>query len=421
MKNKPEILLVDDKAENLVAFERVLADLGAHFVRATSGNEALALLLEHDFSIALIDVQMPGMDGFETVELMRLDQRGKHLPVIFVSAIYKDEYHQIKGIETGAVDFITKPIVPQILRGKVRTFIDLYKYRVSLEEEVERRMEAEVAIHVQYGEIEVHAHELEAANDELQTACLKLQELDKMKDDLLSKVSHELRTPLTSIKSFTEILLTYGADEKDGREFLNIINDESDRLTRLINDFLDLSKIGSGRMKWETTTVEISEIISIALHASEALFAKMGLEVDIELSPDLPGVMGDKDRFVQVLTNLLSNAAKFTPDGGRILVKAEPVRQDKSGHGLDMVRVDVSDTGIGIAPENQELIFEKFAQVGDTLTEKPRGTGLGLPICKEIVDHFGGFLWVESELGRGSTFSVALHVAECGQLTGCIG
>ncbi len=420
MEIKPKILLVDDKIENLVALERVLANLNAGFVRAVSGNEALTRILEDDFALVLMDVQMPGMDGFETVELMRMDQRSRGIAVIFISAIYRDEYHQIKGIEAGAVDFITKPFVPQMLYGKVRTFLDLYNYRSSLEEEVDRRMRAEAAIQEQYEEIEVHAHELEAANDELQAACAKLQELDRMKDSLLSTVSHELRTPLTSIKSFAEILRDYSPGEDEGKEFLSIINDESDRLTRLINDFLDLAKIESDSVEWEVTTVQMPKVIQTSIHASEALFKKMGLSVDVDLETDLPDVLGDSDRLVQVLTNLLSNAAKFTSEGGKISVMAETIRQGDSASGGDMVKVDVSDTGIGIAPEDREIVFEKFTQVGDTLTDKPMGTGLGLPICKEIVEHYGGRIWVESEPDKGSTFSVLLPISECNSPAACM-
>lgn len=146
MNAKPKILIVDDRPENLIALEKVLGDLDVEFVRALSGNEALAQTLEHDFAIALVDVQMPEMDGFETVEFMRQDKRTRHLPVIFVSAIYKEEYHQIRGIESGAVDFITKPVIPEIMRGKVRIFLDLYEYQQSLEDEIARRLQYEEAL-----------------------------------------------------------------------------------------------------------------------------------------------------------------------------------------------------------------------------------------------------------------------------------
>ncbi len=245
---------------------------------------------------------------------------------------------------------------------------------------------------------------------ELQVAYQKLQELDQMKDSFLSTVSHELRTPLTSIKSFSEILLNYDEDRETQKEFLNIIREESDRLTRLINDFLDLSKIEAGRMQWETAELSLSEVIQIAINATQALAAKTNLRVEANVSPDLPTVLCDKDRLVQVVTNLLSNAIKFTPEGGMIQLKAQLLNKSKAKRDSGMVMVSVSDSGIGIAAADYKSIFEKFKQVGDTLTDKPQGTGLGLPICKEIIEHYGGNIWVESELGKGSTFFFTLPI-----------
>jgi PAS domain S-box-containing protein len=247
--------------------------------------------------------------------------------------------------------------------------------------------------------------------EELRIAYEKLKELDQLKDNFLSTVSHELRTPLTSIKSFSEILLTYDEDRETQKEFLNIIMEESDRLTRLINDFLDLSKIESGRMQWETVELSVPEVIKTAMNATQALAAKNNLEVKVEVSPNLPTIMCDRDRLVQVVTNLLSNAIKFTPEEGKIEVKARMCERGKSGEKADMVLVSVTDSGIGIDPKDQKSIFEKFKQVGDTLTDKPKGTGLGLPICKEIIEHYGGRLWVESKLGKGSTFFFTLPLA----------
>ena len=255
--------------------------------------------------------------------------------------------------------------------------------------------------------------ELEQKVEQLQDANQKLQELDQMKDNFLSTVSHELRTPLTSIKSFAEILLSYEEEDKETqREFLGIINDESERLTRLINDFLDLAKIEAGRMQWEDSLLEIPWAIQTAVTATHALAAKANLSVDVDLEPDLLPVWGDRDRLVQVVTNLLSNAIKFTLDGGRIRVGAQTLKDSQSKGASDMVTVSVADTGIGIAPEDYDKVFEKFRQVGDTLTDKPRGTGLGLPICKEIVEHYGGRLWVESEPGKGSTFFFTLPLTQ---------
>ena len=253
-------------------------------------------------------------------------------------------------------------------------------------------------------QIQKQVEELKLAND-------KLMELDKMKDTFLSTVSHELRTPLTSIKSFAEILLTYDEDRDTQREFLTIINDESDRLTKLINDFLDLSKIEAGRMQWETVELSLTPVIKQAINITQAIAKEKTLEVSFTETPNLPNVFCDKDRLVQVVTNLLSNAIKFNPESGEITVKTEVVAE-KGKQDSSMVVTSVSDSGIGIAPEDFGAVFEKFKQVGDTLTDKPKGTGLGLPISKEIIEHYGGEIWVESQLRKGSTFFFSLPVAK---------
>jgi len=255
----PKILLVDDKVENLIALEKVLGALDVEFVRAASGNEALAAILEHDFALVLMDVQMPDMDGFETVELMRQDRNAAYLPVIFVSAIYKEEYHQIRGIETGAVDFITKPIVPQILLGKVRVFLDLYLYRLSFEEEVVRRTEAEEKIQDQYDELQVHFYELEASNDELRTTQEKLV----LANDDLRTSEEKFRTIFESandeiicMDKFGTILdrnvkgenvIGYTMEEVQGRNFAEFgfaMSDE--QMDAMVNDFGKAVEGGQG-------------------------------------------------------------------------------------------------------------------------------------------------------------------------------
>ena len=242
--------------------------------------------------------------------------------------------------------------------------------------------------------------ELEAAND-------KLKELDLMKSEFLNTVSHELRTPLTSIKAFAEILLdNVGEDVETQTEFLEIINKESDRLTRLINNLLDLSRIEAGRMKWDSEQLDLHEIAESALMALRGSAEKKGLIVEADLEEDLPTV-GDKDKLIQVITNLLGNAIKFTSEGGKIVVRAH--RKD-----LLTARIEVADSGVGIAPEFHESIFEKFSQVDSSETRDIKGSGLGLPIARSIAEHHGGKLFVESEAGVGSTFIVELplHVEE---------
>jgi signal transduction histidine kinase len=251
-------------------------------------------------------------------------------------------------------------------------------------------------------QLEQKSRELEAATNELRGANQRLQELDRLKDDFISTVTHELRTPLTSIRAFSEILRDNpGLDDAQRSRFLAIIIKESERLTRLINQVLDLAKIESGSAEWNETEVDLREVVEESLAATSQLFKERGIQVATDLDPAVPRLVADRDRLMQVMLNLLSNAAKFCErDRGRVRIRL------RGSPGA--VRVDVADNGPGIGVENQRIIFEKFRQVGDTLIEKPQGTGLGLPICREIVSHFGGSLWVESEPGKGATFSFTL-------------
>lgn len=251
-------------------------------------------------------------------------------------------------------------------------------------------------------QLEQKSRELEVATAELRLANQRLQELDRLKDDFVSTVTHELRTPLTSIRAFSEILHDNPALDATQREkFLGIITRESERLTRLINQVLDLAKIESGNAEWHTGEIDMRELIEEAHSATSRLFLDKSIAVELALPSGLPRVNADRDRLMQVMLNLLSNAAKFCREsGGRVTVSCA-----LTAEGL---RVDVADDGIGIEPAYQHVIFEKFRQVGDTLTQKPQGTGLGLPICRQIIQHFGGRLQVASTFGAGATFSFIL-------------
>ncbi len=251
-------------------------------------------------------------------------------------------------------------------------------------------------------ELELKSQELEAATAELRAANERLKELDRMKDDFMSTVTHELRTPLTSIRAFSEILLEdpkMGLDER--RKFVGIIVKEAERLTRLINQVLDLAKIESGNAEWRTAELDLREVIEESLATTYSLFNDRHVTLTKDLAAHAPRILADRDRLIQVMLNLLSNAVKFCdPNRGQVHVS---LRQE-----ADALRVDVRDNGGGISSANQKIIFERFRQVGNTLTDKPKGTGLGLPISRHIIERFGGRLWVRSEPGKGATFSFTL-------------
>jgi Na+/proline symporter/nitrogen-specific signal transduction histidine kinase len=254
--------------------------------------------------------------------------------------------------------------------------------------------------------LEEKSKELQAATAELRAVNERLKELDKLKDEFMATVSHEIRTPLTSIRSFSEILRDnpdLGVEQRQG--FVTIIVQESERLSRLINDILDLAKMEAGRTDWQIGEHRPGPIFEKALAATSGLFAKApSIRLQFEIADDLPAVRVDPDRLVQVVVNLVSNAVKFCN-------KADGLVQFRAWRDDGFVRVDVLDTGIGIAPENLDRIFERFQQAGNILTDKPQGTGLGLPISRQILHRFGGEIWVVSELGRGSKFSFRIPVA----------
>jgi Na+/proline symporter/nitrogen-specific signal transduction histidine kinase len=251
-------------------------------------------------------------------------------------------------------------------------------------------------------ELEQKSRELEAATAELRAANAQLQELDRLKDDFMSTVTHELRTPLTSIRAFSEILRDAPeAPVADRARFLAIVVKETERLTRLIDQTLDMAKIESGNAEWHTSELDVDEVIREAVDSTSQLFHAKSVQLEVAVPPVLPRVRADRDRLTQVLINLLSNAVNYSPaGGGKVEVRVSAA--DRA------VRVDVRDNGPGIGPADHARVFERFRQVGDTVEGRPRGTGLGLPISKRIIEHFGGRLWVESELGKGATFSFVL-------------
>ncbi|GJQ50619.1 putative histidine kinase [Candidatus Kuenenia stuttgartiensis] len=270
-----------------------------------------------------------------------------------------------------------------------------------------------------YEKLEEYSHTLqqkvEDRTRELKDANQKLQDLDKAKSGFLSTVSHELRTPLTAIIGFTNIIkkrldtFIFPQIETNAiksqkaiqqiKENINIILSEGERLTNLINDVLDLAKIEAGKIEWKRHQTSVTEVIMNATAATTALIEQKGLALNVDIEKNIPDFYGDKNRFIQVVINLISNAIKFT-DKGAISCYAKQTD--------NKIQVTVMDTGVGIAPENLEKIFDKFKQVGDTLTNKPGGTGLGLPICKQIVEYHGGSIHAESEPNKGTAFSFTI-------------
>ncbi|MFH1897123.1 MAG: HAMP domain-containing sensor histidine kinase [Candidatus Desantisbacteria bacterium] len=313
-------------------------------------------------------------------------------------------------------DIILKPVMPEVLAFKLNKIIEKLNLAKELKKCQRDIKTLDIEVETAYDEwekidrvLKASSLEVERERNNLKELNQQLEKLNKMKSEFLITISHELRTPLSSIKAFTEILLNDKIDPIETIEFLQIISIESDRLDRLINNLLMMSRIETGKICWKMKAVSINKVIEKAVDTMQMDIKEKELRLEINVPPDISDVYGDKDKLVDVVSNLLSNAINFTPSEGTISLNAtENLIADK---GLE-VWVRVQDTGVGINLSEQEKIFDKFYQIKeDILTDKPKGMGLGLAICKEIIEHHGGRILVESQFGKGSSFSFNLPVA----------
>jgi two-component system, sensor histidine kinase len=387
-----KILIADDKPENIIALEKVLSVFDIEIFKSLSGNEALALTLEHEFALALIDVQMPGMDGYETVKLMRNVEKTRYLPIIFISAIYSDEQYLIQGIESGAVDFITKPIQPRILVAKVKIFLDLFEQRKMLEFEIEQRKQTEIS--------------LRKTEEELRQANEKAIEADKLKSAFLANMSHEIRTPLNAIMGFSGLLTQDDVDDEKRKMFVDCINNSSESLAQLINDIIDIAKIEAGQLAVNYLSFDVVPMMQeLLLTFNQELKRqeKEHIELNLYIPPDVTHFVlrTDEVRLRQVISNLLHNALKFTLEGR--------IDFGFTINTLKKPRFFVTDTGIGIPADKLNLIFDRFQQVYNEKILNQTGTGLGLSIVKKIVEMLGGTIEVTSEEEVGTSFYISME------------
>ncbi len=393
-----DILVVDDLPANLMAIEVALEPLNRRIVTANSGTEALARLLEQDFAVVLLDVQMPVMDGYETAELIRSRQRSRHLPIIFVTAFGHDDPAILRAYRLGVVDFLFKPLNPEILRAKARVFVELAdaqaREREHMLEEQRNAFEA-VALHRQMAQ-------QQAANDALQAANEQLALADRRKNEFLAILGHELRNPLAPLRTSLD-LVEHSPDKPISPKLLDIMNRQLGHLGRLVDDLLDVARISSGKIELRTEPLQLAHVIEGAVIASRPWIDARNHKLTVT-GPDVsPVIIGDDTRLVQVISNLLNNAARYTGQGGSIEVT--------SGHDGDHAFVRVVDTGIGIAPELLDHVFDMFVQerVG---SDGDGGLGLGLALSHQLVQLHRGTLCARSEgRGHGSTFEIRLPIA----------
>ncbi|MBN3862454.1 hybrid sensor histidine kinase/response regulator [Pseudomonas frederiksbergensis] len=388
-----KLLIVDDLPGNLLALEALIKREDLIVYKALSADEALSLLLQHEFAMAILDVQMPGMSGFELAELMRGTEKTKHIPIVFVSAAGRELNYAFKGYESGAVDFLYKPLDVHAVKSKVNVFVDLYRQSKAMKQQVEA--------------LEQSRREQEALLEQLQNTRSELEQAVRMRDDFMSIVAHEVRTPLNGLILETQLRKMHLARDNAAAFTLDKMHAMVDRderqiksLIRLIEDMLDVSRIRTGKLSIRSSRFDLVQLVQSLLQN----FAPQveAAESSVTLAADRP-VVGDWDEFriEQVISNLLTNALRY---GGK-----SPIDVRVYNHG-GQARVEVQDRGIGISEENQQRIFQQFERVSAKAVVA--GLGLGLFISQQIVAAHGGSITVESRIGEGALFRVCLPLQE---------
>jgi signal transduction histidine kinase len=392
-----DILVVDDNQANLVAIEAALSPLGRSLVLARSGVEALGRLLEQDFALILLDVAMPGMDGFETARLIRSRERNRGTPIIFVTGVSWHDDHVLRGYELGAFDFLVKPIRAEVLRAKASVFVELQERTLELAAKAAELREAQAREHER--ELAMQRRRLEAEALERQMA--HMAEAQRRKDEFLAILAHELRNPLQPIQTALE-LAERAPDEPISPRVREILHRQVYHLTRLVDDLLDTARFAAGKLQLHRQSLSLAAIVDEAIAASRPLIDARSHRVEVRGQAGSPTIVGDPVRLVQVVCNLLNNAAKYTPPNGRIDVE----------WGIDAGKafVRVTDNGRGIPPELLDRIFDMFVQERAG-TDGAGGLGLGLGLVKRLVElHHGSVHATSPGTGKGSTFEIRLPV-----------
>ena len=378
---KASILMVDDRPENLIALEAALEPLDQHLVKANSGEEALRLLLRQEFAVILLDVQMPGLDGFDTAIQIKEREKTKDIPIIFLTAISREPHHALRGYSTGAVDYMSKPFDPWVLRAKVAVFVDLYeknallkKQKELLAQRLDERYRAEKAL-------EEKAVELERSNADLQ--------------QFAYVASHDLQEPLRVMNGYLDLLRdSIDGSNDDAESMISRIKRATGRMDALIQDLLEYAQVDAQPEPFRAT--DLNEVLDYALGNLEVKIKENDVTVEQTM---LPTVKGDQSQLLQLFQNLISNAIKFRSDRPCVVTIRAERESDKWG-------ISVEDNGIGIEETHVDRIFTIFERL-NPLEHYP-GSGIGLSVCKKIVERHGGKIWAESTPGKGTTMRFTL-------------
>jgi len=424
--DKVNILLVDDQPARLMTYQSVLSELNQNLVSVSSGLEALDKLMHDEYAVVLLDVSMPGMDGFEAARLIHEHPRFERTPIIFVTGVHMSELDRLRGYKLGAVDYVSVPVVPEILRSKVAVLVELYCKRRelvdlnhNLADANEQLAQANTALQAEKTR-ELHAlnESLQEANRNLERTNAALQgevaertraeealkQADRHKDEFLAMLAHELRNPLAPIRNAVHLMKMKALEDPQLKLSRDIIERQLIQLSRLVDDLLDVSRITRGKINLARRRVELHELVARAVETVNPVIESRGHTLDIELPKRTLAIYGDPMRLTQALGNVLGNAAKYTDGGGRIALRAQRRHRD--------VEISVRDTGIGIPPEVLPCIFDLFTQVDQRSGRPQGGLGIGLALVRQLIEMHGGSVTAASEgPGKGSEFVIRLPVS----------
>jgi signal transduction histidine kinase len=420
------ILLVDDQPARLLSYEAILRDLGQTLITAHSGVEALERLMQDDFAVVLLDVSMPGMDGFETASLIHEHPRFERTPIIFVTGVHITDPDRMKAYKLGAVDYVLIPVVPEVLRSKVAVLVELHLQRRELQQlngtlaqanaklaEAHVTLQAEKTRELERlnASLREAVSGLEEANRALQGEIVErarveqqLKEADRLKDEFLAMLAHELRNPLAPIHNAVRIMRLKPMGDPQLEWARDVIGRQGTHLTRLVDDLLDVSRITRGKINIDAQPFELGAAIARAVETVQPMLVQQKHDLRIELPPTPLIVQGDLTRVTQVIGNVLANAVKYTDTGGRIEIAA---RLDGGS-----IEIRVRDNGIGIPASMLPCVFDLFSQAGAMDGRSRGGLGIGLALVKRLVEMHGGSVGVRSEgEGQGTEFQIRLPAA----------
>ena len=415
-KNKPDIniLVVDDREDNLLSIEAILEKDQYNIFKANSGRSALKVLLNrHDFSLILMDVQMPDMNGLETATIIYERDKLKGIPIIFITAYTNDEEYIFKGYKMGAVDYIYKPINPELLRAKVGVFVELYRKNEQLISHEKRLLAANKSLQKQIEEGKRSEEKINLLNKQLLENNLHLKMVNEELDQFAYVASHDLQEPLRKIRVFSDKILTIKEDHKEVEKYLEKISSSSERMQLLINNLLQFSRHSVNSADF--VKVDLYELVKEVTSELEVEIEKNDTQINVG---PLPTIFAVPDLMQQLFYNLISNAIKFKRKDRQSVVnisaeKINPVdskNPEKYTNGINYYKISVSDNGIGFDEKYADEIFMVFKRLHSY--HEFEGTGVGLSICKKIIEKHNGYLTAFGDLNQGATFVIELPEME---------